>query len=231
MTEQSDFERSWLVKFADCIEEAAGEEVSKQVIKSSEDLSMRSDRTDVIDWACTALEKLIGFVGEPTAMEIMTGCACQYPRQDLKDIRLDYEEFGDIDRALQMLQEKFEYFLREVMQLDEEMIEEIVNRGWGLAGIRQGNTILCTKIPKSGNLIEYMAEKDPDLKRQLYCHCPRVRDALKIGRSIPIVYCYCGAGFYKGIWEEILGEPVQVEVLESVLQGDTVCKIAIRLPD
>jgi predicted hydrocarbon binding protein len=230
MTKQYDFERSWLEKFADCIEEAAGEDVSKQVIKGSEELSMRSDRTDVIDWSCTALEKLIDFVGESTAMEIMTGCACQYPRQDLQDIRLDYEELRDIDRSLQMLQEKFEHFLREVMQLDEEMIEEIVNRGWGLAGIRQGNTIVTTKIPKSGNLIEYMEERDPDLKRQLYCHCPRVRDALKTGRSIPTVYCYCGAGFYKSIWEEILGEPVQVEVLESVLQGDPVCKIAIKLP-
>ncbi|MEA3440640.1 MAG: hypothetical protein U9R58_10190 [Chloroflexota bacterium] len=230
MTEQYDFERDWLDKFADCIEGAAGEGIARQVIKGSEDLSMRSDRTDVIDWSCTALEKLIGFVGEPTAMEIMTGCACQYPRQDLQDIRIDYEEFRDIDRALQMLQDKFEHFLRDVMQLDEEMIDEIVSSGWGLAGIRQGNTIVATKISKSGNLIEYMEERDPDLKRQLYCHCPRVGDALKTGRSITTVYCYCGAGFYKGIWEEILGEPVQVEVLESVLQGDPVCKFAIKLP-
>jgi len=45
-----------------------------------------------------------------------------------------------------------------------------------------------------------------------------------------VTYCYCGAGFYKGIWEEILQEPVEVEVLESVLKANEVCKIAIHLP-
>jgi predicted hydrocarbon binding protein len=44
-------------------------------------------------------------------------------------------------------------------------------------------------------------------------------------------YCYCGAGFYKGIWEEITQQNVEVELLESVLQGDDVCKIAIHLPE
>ena len=44
-------------------------------------------------------------------------------------------------------------------------------------------------------------------------------------------YCYCGAGFYKGIWETILGEQVRVEVLESVMMGGDVCKIAIHLPE
>jgi predicted hydrocarbon binding protein len=57
-----------------------------------------------------------------------------------------------------------------------------------------------------------------------------VRDALKLGATISATYCYCGAGFYKGIWEEILQEPVEVEVLESVLKGDQVCTIAIHLP-
>ena len=43
-------------------------------------------------------------------------------------------------------------------------------------------------------------------------------------------YCYCGAGFYKGLWEGILQKPVMVEILESVMKGDDVCKIAIHLP-
>jgi hypothetical protein len=31
-------------------------------------------------------------------------------------------------------------------------------------------------------------------------------------------------------WEEILQQPVEVEILESVFGGDEVCKIAIYLP-
>jgi len=75
-----------------------------------------------------------------------------------------------------------------------------------------------------------MKESYPEKKRQYYCHCPIVRDVIKVSETISPTYCYCGAGYYKGIWEEILQEPIEVEVLESVLKGDEVCKIAIYLP-
>jgi hypothetical protein len=105
-----------------------------------------------------------------------------------------------------------------------------VQRGWGLAGIRQGNTIIAIKIPKSGNLLAYMREPDPAVRRRMYCHCPRVRDAIRTGEALSPLYCYCGAGYYKGLWEEIVGQPVEIKVIESILAGDNVCKIAIRLP-
>ncbi len=129
-----------------------------------------------------------------------------------------------------MLQEQFEAFLRDSLALEEAYVEEVVSRGWGLAGILEGRRILATKIPKSGYLAAYLVETDREKRMQLYCHCPRVRDVLKTGESLPATYCYCGAGFYKGIWEEILQEPVEVEVLGSVLARDEVCSIAIYLP-
>jgi hypothetical protein len=95
--------------------------------------------------------------------------------------------------------------------------------------VRQGDTIIATKIPKSGFLVEYMHEPDPDVRRQYYCHCPRIREILQGRGSLSPTYCYCGAGYYQGIWEEILQRPVRVELLESVLQGDEVCKVAIYI--
>jgi len=77
-----------------------------------------------------------------------------------------------------------------------------------------------------------MKETDPERKRALYCHCPRVRDVLKTSDTrLSTTYCYCGAGFYKGIWEEILQKLVKVKVLETVMKGDDVCKIAVYLPE
>jgi predicted hydrocarbon binding protein len=75
-----------------------------------------------------------------------------------------------------------------------------------------------------------MIETDLVRKRALYCHCPRIRDALSSSVAISATYCYCGAGFYKGIWEEILQQPVEVELSETVLQGDEVCKFVVYLP-
>ncbi len=230
MSEGQDFERAWLAKFSSYLDVIAGEGIRKEVMKGSEKLSSQSSRQEVISWTQGALERLESLVDEGSSKEIMAGCACQYPTSGLQEIRRQYEATKDVDLIHRMLQEKFELFLRDTLALNDELVEEIVARGWGLAGVKKGNTIIATKIPKSGYLVEYMAETDPEKKRRYYCHCPRVRDALKTSQTISPTYCYCGAGFYKGIWEEILQKPVEVEVLEAVLKGDEVCKIAVYLP-
>jgi predicted hydrocarbon binding protein len=229
MSEKQDFERAWLAKFSNCLDRIAGEEIRKEVMKKSAALS-HSSRREVIDWFKGAMERLETLVDEEKCQEIMTGCACQYPKSDLQKIREQYEATKDIDLVHQMLQEQFESFLKGALRLSDELVKEIVSKGWGSAGVKRGNTIIATKIPKSSYLIEYMQETDPERKRQYYCHCPRIRDVLKTSETISPTYCYCGAGFYKGIWEEILQRPVEVEVLETVLKGDEVCKIAIYLP-
>jgi hypothetical protein len=230
MSPTQDFERTWLAKLSRLMEEFTGGAVRDQVMAGSDTLTSESSREAVIAWTKQAMARLESLVDEEKRRAIMTGCACQYPKADLKEAKKVYRETKDIGRAHRILQKQFESFLKDTLALEDEMIQQIVERGWGLAGVRQGNTILATKIPKSGHLVEYMREPDPDKRRQIYCHCPRVRDAVKRGERFPVTYCYCGAGFYKGIWEEILGQPVEVEVVKNVLNGDDVCTIAIHLP-
>jgi hypothetical protein len=225
-----DFERAWLTKLAGCVDEVAGQAVRRTVMEGSEELSDRSDRQQVIAWSRQAMDRLDSLVGEGDRKAIMTGCACQYPKSDLAELRAHYETTGDVDRVHQMLQERFEAFLRDTLELDDDLFQQVVSRGWGLAGVKQGNTIVATKIPKSGYLARYLQEPDPGRRRAYYCHCPRVRMALETGERLSPTYCYCGAGYYKGIWEEILGQSVKVVLLESVLQGGEVCKVAIHLP-
>lgn len=234
MSEEFDFERNWLNKFSNSLDRVLGASKRDQVMQDSQDLSMESARMQVIAWSRLAMQRLDAVADESQRHEIMTGCACQYPPENLIGVRDLYQQTGDLDVAHQMLQDIFENFLREDLQLEQSLIDEIINRGWGLAGVRRGNTIIATKIPKSGNLRAYWNERDPEVKRAAYCHCPRVRALLqpqqRTVEPISSTYCYCGAGFYKGIWETILNRPVKVQVLESVLQGDEVCKIAIHLP-
>ena len=230
MTDNLDFEQTWLFKLSSCLEQVSGEQIAEQVMAGSEKLTMDSSRADVITWSRQAMDRLDSLVDEEARREIMTGCACQVPKSDLKKARQAWEATGDLDLVHGMLQERFESFLEHALQLDEALIQEIVARGWGLAGVRQGATIIATKIPKSGYLVEYMRETDPEVKRRYYCHCPRIRDVLESGETLSATYCYCGAGYYKGIWEEILQQPVEVELLESVLKGDEVCQVAVHLP-
>lgn len=230
MSREVDFERAWLKKLSTLLREVAGETIREEVMRGSASLSSASSRDEVIRWTQGAMEQLDTLVDERSRRAILTGCACRYPRAALQGAREAYEASGDTGLAHRMLQGQFEAFLQETLELDEELIEDVANRGWGSAGVKEGNRVIATKIPKSGNLIEYLREEDPAKKRQLYCHCPRVRDALKFSVRISPTYCYCGGGFYEGIWEEILQQPVEVELLESVLQGDDVCKFAVLLP-
>jgi predicted hydrocarbon binding protein len=229
MTEKFDFERAWLSKFSQCLGEMAGDEIQVIVMEGSETLSEQSESIEVIHWTQGAMERLRALVDEEGLKSIMTGCACQYPKSELQDLRREYEVHKDIGLVHRRLQERFETFLREALNLEEELVLQVVQKGWGLAGILGEGKVIATKIPKSGYLVEYLKETDFEKRRQIYCHCPRVRDSIVLSESLPTSYCYCGAGFYKGIWEEILQKPVDVEVLESVLAGGEVCKVAIYL--
>jgi hypothetical protein len=212
------------------MERVAGADICARVMEGGDNLSVDSASSEIVEWSRGAMERLVQLVGEEESREIMTSCACQYPVSELAEIWQAFQDSGDVDLVLRMLQEKFEAFLRDTLDLEEGLVIDIVSKGWGLAGVRQGARIVATKIPKSGYLLEYFQETDSGRKRHHYCHCPRVREVLKTSDTLPETYCYCGAGFYKGIWEEILQRPVEVEVLETVLAGGDVCTIAVHLP-
>ncbi|MEA3335310.1 MAG: hypothetical protein U9R25_05325 [Chloroflexota bacterium] len=230
MAETFDFEQNWQKKLSASLDREAGRAIRVRVMQGCQELTRDSNREEVIDWSRQAMEKLDALLDPGVAQTIMASCACRYPTADLQAEREVYARTGEIDRVHQMLQDKFELFLRNTLQLDESLIQTVVERGWGLAGNKDGDTIVATKIPKSGFLEDYFNEPDPEKRRQLYCHCPRVRDGVAMGEMLPVTYCYCGAGFYQGIWEDILQQPVKVDILSSVLQGDDLCTIAIHLP-
>lgn len=226
---QVEFEREWLARLSHCLKSIAGDGVEREVMAGSEEMLSDSAPGASVEWTRKAMERLNRLLDDGQKRDVMTGCACRYPESELEDVKRAYAHSGDIDEAIGMLKDRFVSFLREGIGLGEELIERVLDAGWGLAGVREGRTIIATKIPKSGSLVEYFKETDQRKRRSLYCHCPRVRGAIGKVPEISQTYCYCGAGFYRAIWEYILDRPVNVEVLESVLAGGDVCRIAIHL--
>ena len=84
--------------------------------------------------------------------------------------------------------------------------------------------------------IPYMAhdalnESDRRKRNYAVCHNPMIREALlEEDQPIDPIFCNCSGGFIKNFWEAVLDHPVDVELLESVIQGDLFCKFAIHLP-
>ena len=229
----------WLTLLSDHLDVIGGEETRKTIMAGSEHLHPiprcpffawfpldLEERLRQTRWIQEALERVDELIPEKERREILSTCACRYPKAALKEIRHLYEETKDIDRAHNMLKNRFIKGIRR--KFDKSLAHNLEEWGWGLAGVKKGRTIRAVKMPFQ--LTEYLKETDPVKKRYHYCHCARVREAIKHPEiQISITYCYCAAGFYKAIWEEITQQPVQVEVLSSVLRGDDVCKIAIML--
>ena len=229
MPDTFDFERYWLIKLDQSLTQRATPQVRQQVMAGSAELDKDSPAETVIAWTHQALVKLESLVEPAAARAVLTDCACHTSHASLQAARQAYSDSGEVDQALAVLQRQFETMLREILKLEEPLVQEIARRGWGMAGQHRGDTIIATKIPKSGYLKDYFRETDPQKKRALYCHCPRVREALQAKQQLPALYCYCGAGFYQDIWQTILDRPVQVELLASVMQGDNYCQVAVHL--
>jgi len=97
-----------------------------------------------------------------------------------------------------------------------------------LSAVLKDDVLYLTKIPYDPQA--YLEETDPIKKRYYACHCPFAREAILKGEpGISKNWCYCSAGFEKFHFETILDRKLDIEVLQSALQGDPICRFAIKL--
>jgi len=146
---------------------------------------------------------------------------------------------GDID---QFLMEKGKRFINTLeshrdrrdlffgQEIDEEVIAFVKSNPQIGQGERVGNVIFETKIPY--NAKAYLAEKHPVKKGYYACHCPWARESLlNQAFTVSATFCQCSAGFHKKRYEIIFDQPIEADVLQSVLGGDQICQFAIHLPE
>ncbi len=71
-------------------------------------------------------------------------------------------------------------------------------------------------------------QRDGDVVRVIYprCLCHLVA---KGPPRLPDTYCYCSRGWLKEMFETVHGEPVEVELLESIKRGGEQCSFTVRL--
>jgi len=170
--------------------------------------------------------------------EVLTWNYHEIPTEAFLGHKERFEKAGNID---DYLREEHRRFIEEITRFmnegrvwyEEEITPEIIEFAEGdqeiSIGKRIGDRIYVTKIPFAPK--QYLEERDPRLKRYYACHCPLVRTAIRDGRpKIPSTFCHCSAGFTKVAYDVIFGKPVEIEMLESVLNGDSRCRFAIKIP-
>ncbi len=201
-----------MARLAENLERFVSESVRQQVMAGSEEFDSCSVQ-EKARWFKEAMERLDALVdNEQTRSEIMISCGDQFPKARIRMLRAAYKHLNNIDEILQ------------IMRNDRSLGD----RSWYENPTREGNVIHVSKDPFDPE--RYREATDEAEKRSYYCHCRLLRDAIRAGVTMSRTYCYCGAGWYKQLWEGILEKPVRIEVLQSVLQGDNCCSFAIHLP-
>ena len=200
-----------LAHLADNLTRYAGSDVSDYVMQGSDEYASLS-YIEKAAWFKAAMQRLDERVpGEHARHDILTDCADRFPAERIRQLRAMYQREGDLDALL------------DFMRADRTLGD----LSWYEAPIREGNVIYVTKDPVLPE--RYRTAETENERRAAYCHCGVLREALAQGLTMPGTYCFCGAGWYRQLWEGIFERPVRVDVLRSVLQGDDRCSFAIHL--
>jgi hypothetical protein len=174
-----------------------------------------------------------------TCREILTWNYHNIPIEAFKDSKERFEKAASIDEYLkgehERLIEEMEGCMKEgrpwfEQEINPEVVEFVRGNQEICTGLRQGDRVYKTKIPYAP--WQFLKEKDPTMRKYYACHCQLVRTALRDGKPrIPAIFCYCSAGFEKLHFDAIFSEPVEVELLETLLTGDARCRFAVKIPE
>ena len=116
---------------------------------------------------------------------------------------------------------------------NSKVIERAVARRKKFASINefldaeQQKPMKGTRLTREGDIL-YQFYTPQAFTRPMRCYCGLLR-GLPSDESVSKTYCHCSRGFVERYWESVLGKPVKVDLLQSVVCGDRECKFAIDL--
>ena len=185
------------------------------------------------------MERLENLIDPTVTIKLLKQSLRDLPDEWYQEGKKKYHESDNLDDYLQRKGRDFIAQLEKIRDenglfftqpITDEVIEFVRSNPEILQGVREGNIIYETKIPCM--TAQYLAETDERMKKYYYCHCPWVKESImRDDVNVPASFCNCSVGFHKKSWEMIFDQPLEAEVLESVLKGDDVCRFAIHLPE
>ncbi|TFH08050.1 MAG: hypothetical protein E4H14_07225 [Candidatus Thorarchaeota archaeon] len=219
--------------------EHAGEEIRDKIL-SKENLPLLGmpDKEKILVTR-EIVKKMEKDLDPAVCKKILADVAHGLPRDFRKGEREKFLEAGSID---EYLKQKRDNAIAELEKhrddgslfynqyISTEVVNYVKSRPDVLSGERRGNTIYHTKIPFM--VQEYLKEKDERMKRYYACHCAWARESiLDDDVDVSDSFCHCSGGFTKQPWEAALDQPLEYDMVKSVLKGDDECSFVIYLPE
>lgn len=198
----------WDKLLAEGAERELGVDSRRELMRGIEAITPESSFEEYTNWIRGAMQRLDAMpVSEDQKCRVVSHCAHVFPQERIDHLRAIYQQGGVDDVLREMYNDDF----------------------WYEKPVRKGAVIHMRKNPF--NPEGYEKAVTPAERRKAYCHCPFVHPFLdEIPSAMPLTFCYCGAGWYRRLWEGILGQPVVIEHVETLLKGNDQCTMTITLP-
>jgi hypothetical protein len=220
------------------LEAIAGKEARDKVFDGFELPPLGSPQDDYPKLTKKIIDAMEAELPDETCREVLTYNYHKVPVEAFREKKERFEKAKSVDEFLKdehrrFVEELSGFMKRGQIWYEQEITPEVLELVKGNQeiqnGVRQGHKIYVSKIPFAPK--QWLVEKDPVMKRYYACHCQLVRTAIRDGKpKISPVFCYCSGGYEKLPFDVIFGEPVEIELLESVLKGDIRCRFAITIP-
>jgi hypothetical protein len=218
--------------------EHVGEEKRDKILPAENLPPLGLPSIEKIDVTHQVLEKMNKVLTPEECKQVLTDVSHGLPRDFRKGEREKFLKAENIDDYLrqkradaitELEKHRDEGTLFFNQYITEDVVNFVKSRPDVLSGERRGNTIYHTKIPYM--VQEYLDAKDVKMKRYYACHCAWARESILKGDEVSSEFCYCSGGFTKQPWEAALDQPLEFEMVKSVLKGDDECSFIIHLPD
>ncbi|MFW9882224.1 MAG: hypothetical protein ACFFG0_54875 [Candidatus Thorarchaeota archaeon] len=188
------------------LDRVLGTKTKNEIMKDRDKLfTLESSCEDRIKWLKDMLTRLDKVTNNDEKYEILSCCAHDFSQKRIEFLKSIYEKNRDIDEVINEMKKDY---------------------AWYENPIRKGNKIYVSKIPV--NPEGYEKAKTLEEKKKNYCHCRFINGNLDKG--ISPTFCNCSTGWYRQYWEGILGTPVRINILKSLLKNDDTCQFEIIIP-
>ena len=226
-----------LEHIVDRITRYESDETKDAIVKDLELPPFGTDSTDLPRYTKRFLEIINNHVSEDSCNKILAGNNHRIPTSSFDEEKRFYEEAPSFetylrDRHQRKVDELTSYYENNQIWFEQivtpDVIEFVKQHPEVLSGVIENDKLYITKIPYDIN--HYLDAEDDRMKRYYACHCSFVRENIKDDNlDIPKQWCYCSAGFAKFPFETILGQELDITLLETPLDGDPICRFEIDL--
>jgi hypothetical protein len=216
----------WVDNLSEALDERVGKSKRKEILKGREGLKQTSSAAKKIAFSREVIDRMEWLMDEEVCKETLSCGLHKRSRNSLEKLRKDFVKSGSLDEFLESKQrESLEKWASKGQYL-KTFVEENPDVEFG---VRKGDVIIVSKVPHQAR--QYIEAENLEKKKFHYCHCGWAKESLRReGTEISPMFCYCGAGWYRQVWEVVFGQTVTVDVIESVLEGDMVCRFAVHIP-